>query len=365
MIKVKINKMSFEMSEDASLILDAYLDKINIYLEKNKISQQEFDETQKNIENALILLLDKQSNIEKEDIENIIEKSKIKKIIKEWNQKRWFFRILWQIIKNFFKIIFNIIINVLKIILSFIIILLKLIILLIKIVFLIIIFSIILVFIFLVPLVFFPWVIDNQIILSFVPDIFKYGLIITEVSFGLLFTYFLLSIVNSKFSKNWILAATIITFIIWINWMVYGWYHMYYNYGQTFDKIEKYTFEIKNSKEISFEWLKKLNLAFPTFWSDKNCEDCNIIYTTDYEIINSTWSKLEIEIITTINDKNKSEADKYFEKLNNLNFVLQWNNIILETEKEKLFKEIVPYKFIRRDIVVKKPKDVIINDFYK
>jgi hypothetical protein len=81
MTKVKIDKKIFEMSEDASLVLEAHLDKLKLYLEKEKITKQEFDETKNNIEEALMLLLNKQNNIEKNDIEKIIANSKIKKIL--------------------------------------------------------------------------------------------------------------------------------------------------------------------------------------------------------------------------------------------------------------------------------------------
>lgn len=347
MTKVKINKTFFEMSEDASMVFDAYMDKLKIYLEKNKISKQEFNEIEKNLENETLQLLDKQSNIEKSDIENIIEKSNIKKKIKPEKEKKWIFYAFTQIIANFIKII-----------LSLFIVLFQLIILWIKILFLLITFWIILILIFAIPFVFFPWIIDGQVILSFVPNIVKYSLIITEISFTLFFTYFLLSIIKTKFSKNGILAWAIITLVIWINWAVYGWLNMLYNYWHTFNKVEKYTFEIKDIKELKVEWLKKLNLDFPIFW-DRNYSD---IDTTSCEIIDNTWSNLEIEIKTIINDKDKSESDKYFEKINNLDFALEWDKLILKTEKDKIFKEIVPFKFLRREIIIRKPENVNVND---
>lgn len=81
MTKVKIDKKMFEMSEDASLVLEAFLDKQRIYLEKGKITKLEFDITQQTIEDVLMSILDKQSNIEKSDIESIIANSKFKKIL--------------------------------------------------------------------------------------------------------------------------------------------------------------------------------------------------------------------------------------------------------------------------------------------
>jgi hypothetical protein len=296
-----------------------------------------------------MLLLNKQNNIEKNDIEKIIANSKIKKILWEENIDKWIIASVIQIIINFFKII-----------LSIFIVLFKLIIVIVKIIVLAILFWFVFIFIFLVPLVFFPWVIDNQIIFSFVPDIVKYSFIIIEISLVLFFTYILLSLTKSKFSKNWIFTFAIISIIIWLNWMVYGWYNIFYNYWQSFDKIEKYNFDIKEFKEIKLEWLENLNLKLPIILDDRNCLNCNIIPTTNYNIIDITWTGLEIEIKTTINNKNKQEADKYFTKLNNLNFSLEWNKLILKTPRDKQFKEIVPYQFIRRTIIIKKQKDLQI-----
>ncbi|MBP8016427.1 hypothetical protein KAZ01_00320, partial [Candidatus Gracilibacteria bacterium] len=339
---------SFEMNEEAYLILKSYLEKIEIYLEKDKITKEKFDEIQKNIENNLMQLLETKSEIEKIDMENIIPKSSILKIVK--SEKKL----------GIFYIITNFLIGFLKLIFSLVIILLKFIIFIIKFILLSITFGFIIVFIFVVPLIFFPLIIDNQIIFYFIPEITKYGIMITEISFILFFIYFLLSLTGSKFSKNGILTGAIISLIIGINGLVYGGYYFLYNYSNTYDKTEKYSFKVDGLKEIKLNGLNKFNLELIGFIDKKNCKSCPIIDLNNYKIINSTGSELEIKIKTTINDKNNYLAGEYFKKVNNLIFVLEGNNLILKTKKEDLFTETVPYKFLRRDITINKPADLNI-----
>lgn len=342
MTKVKLNDTLFEMSDDAALIMNDYIDRINLYHEGWKISSQEYKRILLELKESFFKILEKKSDIEKDDvdviIENISKSSKIK--LPKKNIIARFFDFILSIIGFCFKFVFAIIRICMKIFIFFF--------------FLFVFFGVLIwiwSLIFIVPFLFFDLVIDWWHVMWVFPTILKVSLIWIEI-FLLIFALMIIWLLfRKKIVWRFYWLMSVILLMLSINWLVYSGIYMYMNYSVESRKIENYTFQLSWNKEVNLQWFTSFDKWLRDHW----------IHVWDFnniEIETYTWTTLDIKVISEVNSQDKVSGEEYLKNLWNTQISFSWDLI----EMKPIYNVgNLPYKFLRRTIIIKAPENLEIN----
>lgn len=336
MTKVKLNDTLFELSEDAALIIDDYLEKLKLYHSWWKISDSEYRSILDSIHNWLMDLLGKKSSIEKIDIDTIIDSVSSSSKIKKW---RNFFELIIDFIVWCFSFFIKLFFTILRILFKF----------LIFFFFLLLFFGImwgIIGLFFLVPFMFFDFVVDWWHIMNVIPDILKISLVWIEI-FLVLFALMTIGVLLRKkivWRGYWILGVIIL--ILSINWLIYSWIFFRMNYADQVSRLETYSFELSWKNEIKLSWFDSFDKSLLNYWVHVD-HDFSRINIEEY-----TWKNLEIKVKSIINDHDEKSWKNYFEQLWPTNIVFSWDVLEMKNYNNIWSKQ---YKFLRKNIEIKKP----------
>lgn len=201
-----------------------------------------------------------------------------------------------------------------------------------------------------VSLLFVSWIFftdlcfNNQDIFINMHLLLKVWLIWIIGSLSLLVFWIIWKIWKWKILSNILL----LTWVLWFLCFIFIWSIWFFNTAQhyinTYSKTESLELDSKN---ISIKDIQSITE------SDYINNWINFIW--DVDIKNYSWENIKIEITSVINSKNQQSANMVFEKLNPLS-IIQDNSLILEIENNNIFNEIVPYSFLRRNIIFYIPK---------
>ena len=172
----------------------------------------------------------------------------------------------------------------------------------------------------------------------------------------LLFSFVFLSIwIFLKFMYGKIFAnALMISGLLWIFAFVFvsgiGFFQTFDNFSNVY--TQKQSLEIEG-KSIQFESLDFI------WWEEQM--GGNINWVDNFDIISKKSWNLTIEIETEINRKNQKDADEIFKKLTPITLTNNEGIVTIDAEKSTAFSEPVNYAFLRKNIKIYVPEDVVLN----